>query len=203
LDLATRWTAPAAGTPVYNAIKMFRNYDGNRSTFGDSSINAATTNPDALSVFAAVRSTDGAMTVMAINKQIGIGAALAINLTNFQFSGVAQAWQLTSSNSISRLAGIALSGSTLATTVPAQSITLFVLPASAMSAAPSLQPGSVSTTSSFDLWVNGQSGQSYVLQSTTDFINWSSVQTNTLTSNSWHVVVPIIRNQTTFYRARQ
>jgi hypothetical protein len=203
LDLATRWTAPAAGTPVYNAIKMFRNYDGNGSAFGDSSVNAATPNPDALSVFAAVRSTDAAMTVMAINKQIGVGADLAINLTNFQASGVAQAWQLTSSNSISRLADIAFSGSTLATTVPARSITLFVLPATARSAAPSLQAGTASATNSFDLWVNGQPGQSYVLQSTTDFINWSSIQTNTLTSNSWQVVVPVIKSQTTFYRAKQ
>ena len=32
LDLATRWTTPAAARPLYKAMKMFRNYDGNKST---------------------------------------------------------------------------------------------------------------------------------------------------------------------------
>ncbi|HXC98453.1 MAG TPA: glycoside hydrolase family 44 protein, partial [Verrucomicrobiae bacterium] len=35
LDIATRWTTPATGTPTYLAMKMYRNYDGNKSTFGD------------------------------------------------------------------------------------------------------------------------------------------------------------------------
>ena len=35
LDLATRWTTPATGSLAYNAMKMYRNYDGNKSAFGD------------------------------------------------------------------------------------------------------------------------------------------------------------------------
>ena len=35
LDLANRWTTPATGTPTYLAMKMYRNYDGNDSAFGD------------------------------------------------------------------------------------------------------------------------------------------------------------------------
>jgi hypothetical protein len=35
LDMAARWATPAASTPTYKAIKMFRNYDGNRSTLGE------------------------------------------------------------------------------------------------------------------------------------------------------------------------
>jgi len=31
LDLATRWSTPAVGAPAYNAIKTYRNYDGNKS----------------------------------------------------------------------------------------------------------------------------------------------------------------------------
>ena len=62
LDYAARWTTPDAATPTYKAMKMFRNYDGNRSAFGDVSVRAlATANPDNLSVFAAERSTDGAL----------------------------------------------------------------------------------------------------------------------------------------------
>ena len=35
LDLATRWTTPAPGTPTYKAMKLYRNYDGSKSGFGD------------------------------------------------------------------------------------------------------------------------------------------------------------------------
>lgn len=46
LDMALRWEAPAAGSPVYNAIKLYRNYDGKKSTFGDVSVSAIVPNPD-------------------------------------------------------------------------------------------------------------------------------------------------------------
>ncbi len=69
LDMGARWTTPATSTPTYKAMKMYRNYDGNKSGFGETSVRAATANPDAVSAFAAVRSADGALTVMAINKQ--------------------------------------------------------------------------------------------------------------------------------------
>jgi len=54
LDLAARWTTPDATTPTYKAIKMYRNYDGNKSAFGDTSVSAGGTNPDNVSVFAVV-----------------------------------------------------------------------------------------------------------------------------------------------------
>ena len=54
--MAARWTTPASTTPTYKAMKMYRNYDGNRSGFGDTSVAASTPNPDAVSAFAAQRS---------------------------------------------------------------------------------------------------------------------------------------------------
>src|SRR6185437_8165641 len=38
LDLATRWTSPTNGDAVFLAMKMYRNYDGNKSTFGNTSV---------------------------------------------------------------------------------------------------------------------------------------------------------------------
>jgi hypothetical protein len=35
LDMAARWATPAASTPTYKAMKMYRNYDGNRSALWD------------------------------------------------------------------------------------------------------------------------------------------------------------------------
>ena len=33
--MGARWATPASSTPTYKAMKMYRNYDGNRSTFGE------------------------------------------------------------------------------------------------------------------------------------------------------------------------
>src|SRR4029450_483671 len=60
LDMAARWTTPDASSPTYKAMKMYRNYDANKSIFGDVSVSATGPNPDNLSVFAAERSVDGA-----------------------------------------------------------------------------------------------------------------------------------------------
>src|SRR5208282_6894123 len=124
LDLATRWTTPDASTPTYQAMKMYRNYDGNMSTFGDTSVSATGPDPDYISTFAATRSTDGALTIMAINKQIGSNAPVNIALTVFLWGGLAHVWQLTSSNVIINLGDLQLSGGTFSNTLPAQSITL-------------------------------------------------------------------------------
>ena len=64
LDIATRWTTPDASTPTYKAIKLYRNYDGAKSAFGDVSISATGPNPDNVAAFAAQRSSDSAATVM-------------------------------------------------------------------------------------------------------------------------------------------
>jgi PKD repeat protein len=131
LDMGARWTTPSASTPTYKAMKMFRNYDGNRSAFGDVSVRAvATANPDNLSVFAAERSTDGALTVMVVSKVLSGSTPVTMNLANFTAGTGAQVWQLTSANAITRIADVAVSGQGLSTTVPAQSVTLFVIPGS-------------------------------------------------------------------------
>ncbi len=129
LDLATRWTTPGTGTPTYNSMKMYRNYDGNKSAFGDTSVSATGPNPDQVSTFAAVRSSDGALTAMVINKQLTASATASLTLSKFLPTGAAQAWQLTASNLITRLPDLNFAGNTFSSTVPPQSITLFVLPA--------------------------------------------------------------------------
>jgi hypothetical protein len=138
LDVAARWTTPATGSPAYNAMKLYRNYDGNRSTFGDVSVSATVPNPDGLSAFAALRSVDGALTVMVVNKSAGSPVPVTAALANFAHGSSARAWQLTAANTITRLADVPVGPAhTLSTTVPAQSITLFVIPATSGSTPPS------------------------------------------------------------------
>jgi len=129
LDLATRWTTPDSSTPTFKAMQMYRNYDGKKSTFGDTSVSAAVPNPDNVSAFAAVRSTDGALTVMAINKYLTGSTPVTLNLANFAGAPGAHVWQLTASNVIQKLADVAVSSNSITAVLPQQSITLFVIPA--------------------------------------------------------------------------
>jgi hypothetical protein len=129
LDMAARWTTPATGSPAYDAIRIYRNYDGNGSTFGDVSVAAGGPNPDVVAAFAAERSSDGALTVMVVSKALAGTTATTLDLAGFAPAPVAQAWQLKAGTRIARLADVALSGNRLTATLPPQSVTLFVIPA--------------------------------------------------------------------------
>ncbi|HWH80590.1 MAG TPA: glycoside hydrolase family 44 protein [Candidatus Binatus sp.] len=136
LDMAARWTTPDAATPTYKAMKLYRNYDDNKSVFGDVSVAAAAPNPDNLAVFAAQRSADGALTIMAISKYLSGTTATTFNLANFPHNGTAQVWQLSAANSINHLSDLSIFGGSFTVTLPAQSITLLVLPAASSNLSP-------------------------------------------------------------------
>ena len=142
LDMATRWTVPANPSPTYLALEIYRNYDGKLSTFGDTSVTAAVANPDTLSSFAAVRASDGALTVMVINKQQG-STPVTVNLANFASNGTAQAYQIASASqtAITALGNVTVAGNAIAATVPSQSITLFVIPAGTVTPPPGAPTG--------------------------------------------------------------
>ena len=130
LDLATRWTTPDMATPTFKAMQMYRNYDGKKSGFGDISVSDTVPDSDMLSSFAAVRRSDGAMTVMVINKSLAGPTPVSLALAHFAGT-TASEWQLTSANTITRLPNAAISEGHVTATLPAQSITLFVVPAPA------------------------------------------------------------------------
>src|SRR5207247_3286180 len=111
----------------------YRNYDGNKSTFGDTSVQGSVVNPDNVAAFAAQRTGDGALTVMLIGKYLTGSTPVTVNIANFTGNGAAQMYQLTSSNAITRLTDLAWSGSSLSLTIPAQSVTLLILPKGAPS----------------------------------------------------------------------
>ncbi|HEY1709248.1 MAG TPA: glycoside hydrolase family 44 protein [Rhizomicrobium sp.] len=128
LDMATRWTTPDPSTPTFKAMQMYRNYDGNGSTFGDTSISAKVPNPDNLSAFAALRASDGAMTVMVISKVLSGNTDVKLNVENFAGSGSVKAYRLTAANKLAQLPPMTWAGGALHVTVPAESVTLYILP---------------------------------------------------------------------------
>ena len=123
LDMATRWATPPTGSPPYLAFKLYRNYDGRNSTFGDTSVRVRTPDPDTISAFAALRK-DGALTLVVINKQLDSPTSVKLDLVHFADQGQAEAWQLADGH-IAALPAFRFGAAPI--TLPAQSATLFVL----------------------------------------------------------------------------
>jgi hypothetical protein len=179
LNLATRWTIPASNTPTYLAMKMYRNYDSQGHTFGDTSVLAGGPDPDNVAVFAAQRSADEALTIMVVSKYLAGATPLVINVTNFTGAGAAEVWQLNASNVIAQLPNLTYTKGALQTTVPGQSVTLFVLPPSSVLR---LAAGATHSGGQFGFSVSGEIGRSFILQSSADLMHWTAVSTNTLSS---------------------
>jgi len=170
VDLAARWSTPDPSTPTYKAMKMYRNYDGNKSTFGDTNVRTTVPNPDRLSGFSAVRSSDGALTVMVIAKASG-STPVTINVANYTHPSTAQAWQLTSANAITRLSDISFVGNALNVTVPPQSVTLFVISAAGLAPTRTLAPRPTSSATTASSVLKNSSSQislTWVDNSTTE-----------------------------------
>jgi hypothetical protein len=67
--LASRWTAPVKTNPNYQALKLYRNYDGQHDTFAGISVSDTNNaNPNLFSSYAAINSAGTTMTVMVLNK---------------------------------------------------------------------------------------------------------------------------------------
>jgi Glycoside hydrolase family 44 len=138
LNLANRWTTPATNSPAYLAMKMYRNYDGLNDGFGDVSSQATVPNPDQVSTFVSRRSSDGALTVVVINKNLYSSSspttAVTVNLSHFANTGSAQFWQLAATNpndqtvaSITHQANVSVSGSSFTFNAKDQSVNMFVI----------------------------------------------------------------------------
>ena len=200
LDIAAHWMTPADNSLVYNAVRMYRNLDGNGAGFGDISVSDKMSDPDNLSSFAAIRSADGAQTVMIINKALTANLPLTLTLANAKVTGAMQTWRLTSANAITRLPDTTIpttATQTLTMTMPAQSITLLVIPgAVAAPSSPTSLAGVAGTGNVALTWTAGAGANVYnVKRSVTKGGPYSTVGNATATSFSDINVV----NGTTYY----
>jgi hypothetical protein len=138
LDLATLWGAPdATQVPGLVAFEIYRNYDGNNSTFGDTALASSSLDQSQLSVYGALRSSDKAVTVVVINKTYG-DLTTTLSLENFTSSSkTAEVFLYSNANLAAIVAQSPITvtppsagrtASTITATFPAQSITLLVVP---------------------------------------------------------------------------
>jgi uncharacterized repeat protein (TIGR02543 family) len=140
LDLATLWNYPLPnGDPLgYDhfetlpgayAFRMYRNYDGLGSKFGDVSVQASSGDQSQLAIYAAQRAQDTALTLMIINKTAG-ALTSSVALSNFTPAATAKVYLYSASNpsTIVRQADQAIAAAGFTSTFPANSITLIMIP---------------------------------------------------------------------------
>lgn len=140
LDMGVFWPTSAynAQIPGNMAFEIYRNYDGNKSTFGDQELNSTTGDQSKLAVYAASRTSDGALTVVAINKTYG-PLTDTLSITNFTSTATsAQVFQYSNANlnaivaqpnaTITPPTSPSTTGTISSLTFPAQSITMIVIP---------------------------------------------------------------------------
>ena len=177
---------------------MYRNCDGANASFGDTSVRASGFNPDELAVFAAQRGRDNALTVMLVHKLSGTNTPVTVCLTNFPAAGNAQIWQLTASNVITRLPDALLTNGSYGATLPAQSLTLLVLPART---APRLSAGRETASGPLDFKLEATPGQRYRIEESDNLTEWWPFLTNTVTTNPFPFTVPVPNAPLGFFRA--
>lgn len=132
LDFATLWQPPLPAQPGAFAFRMYRNYDGAGSAFGETSVRATSSEQGLLSIYAARRSSDSALTLIIINKSTTAQNA-TVHLTGAPFGENAAVYRYSAANpgAIVRQSDLAIQGSAFSTVFPAESIILVVVPTQA------------------------------------------------------------------------
>jgi Glycoside hydrolase family 44/Bacterial Ig-like domain (group 3) len=127
LDFANLWTVPQPTDPVAYSFRLYRNYDGAGGQFGDTSVNSTSTDQGQLSVYGALRSSDGALTVIAINKTTS-AIPTGLTLANFTSNATAAVYTYSDANLAQIVAGtpLAVASNSVNYNFPAYSATVFV-----------------------------------------------------------------------------
>ncbi len=129
LDLACVFDAPKFADPGANAFRLYLNYDHRGGRFGDTGVRASSEDQGRLSIYAAERSSDHALTMIVVNKSHGdLTAATRIN--GFAAGGDAACFRYSNDNpkAIVPVPGQSISGTGFTASYPARSATLFVIP---------------------------------------------------------------------------
>ena len=96
VDFANMWSPPAPTDPIAYAFRLYRNYDGRGGQFGDTGVQAASSDQTQLSIYGAERTSDGALTLVVINKTAA-AISTTLSLANFN-AGVAEFYRYSGAN---------------------------------------------------------------------------------------------------------
>jgi len=126
LDLATFWPMPNDGSLLDDAFRMYRDYNGHGARFGNTWVRSTSANQSRVAVYGARRSSDGAYTILVINKT-GTALQSKLSLAGISSSGNAQVWRWTG-GSINRMSDRTVPAGGFSATYPGQSLTMYVIP---------------------------------------------------------------------------
>src|SRR5271156_1101044 len=132
VDLANMWTAPATTDPIAYAFRLYRNYNGHGGQFGNTSVLASSTNPAKLSIYGALRSSDGALTLIVINKTTN-AILTSLSLAHFTPDPSASVYSYSGTDlqKIRALGKVSITPAGFSYNFPAYSATVFVVTAPA------------------------------------------------------------------------
>ena len=128
LDMACLWYVPKAGDVMANSFRIYRNYDGRGGQYGDTWVRSASDDQARVSVYAAVRSADGALTVVTINKTDG-PLTSHVALTGFGAASTAAAFRFDGDHpkAVAAVADQPVAADGFDAALPAKSVTIYVL----------------------------------------------------------------------------
>ena len=132
VDLATLWSPPNSTDAVAYAFRMYLNMDGKGGRFGAYSVRATSADQGKLSVYASRRGKQGAMTLVAVNKS-GTPLSSKITLSHFSAGANAKVYRYSPANlsAIQHLANTPVTAGVINAELPADSITMYVVPVAA------------------------------------------------------------------------
>ena len=178
LDFANMWNVPAPTAPLAYSFRIYRNYDGAGGQFGDTAVNSMSTDQSQLSVYGALRSSDGALSVVVINKTTA-AIQTGLTLANFNAASSAAVYTYSNANLNQIVAGtpVTVASNAVNYTFPAYSVSVFVFTA-ASGTAPAATTTSLSASNT-----QLTSGQSVTFTATVAPQSGSGTPTGMVTFN--------------------
>ena len=117
---------PNDGSLLDDAFRMYRDYNGHGAKFGNTWVRSTSANQAKVAVYGARRSSDGAYTILVINKT-DTARESNLSLSGISPSGKAQVWRWTG-GSIDRMSDHTVPAGGFSASYPGQSLTLYVTP---------------------------------------------------------------------------
>lgn len=164
VDLATRWGLDSDGALIPWAFRVFRDYDGHGSRFGDTWVRSTSADQGRLAVYAATRTSDGVLTVVVVNKTSD-SLTSSLSISGLSLPGTARVFRWSGGQSIDRLADQDVSGTGFTATYPAKTMTVFQLGAATTQPPP--PPGPPSFSLSVATFKTFQKARKYTTKFTT------------------------------------
>jgi len=133
--LGTYWQLDSPSNYISAAYKMYRNYDGNNSTFGDYGLPSVTSDSVSTSVYGSVDDAGNEIHLIVINKKLSESVDANFSISSQHNIQSGSVWNLDNSSSeISQINPVTnISNNSFSYTLPAGSVCHFVLQTDAVS----------------------------------------------------------------------